>query len=287
MLELLQVLNPTARECSSDNPMSAMHQSISSSMVCSAAQHGQLDCLRFLTAAAVVGTASSTHHHIPERDRCAVSSSAAAGGDVPTLQWLQQQGFLQEAAAPQPGLCAIAAVHGRRDAAVWLHEQGFKLGPQACTGAVRAGNLELLQWLHSCGARWEAAEIAVAAAAGGSVAVLHFLHSDKALGQHWDSTALTRLLRVAGRHGQLAAAQWLYSLGGALPACMWDVDVCWLHSGTLRWAVEQGVPWGESPPENTCYWLMNNLSKKAWEWAHEHGCPCSCSDASPIYVDDY
>jgi hypothetical protein len=111
MLELLQVLNPTARECNSDNPMSAINQSISSSMVCSAAQHGQLDCLRFLTAAAAVGTVS-TRHHIPERDRCAVSSSAAAGGDVPTLQWLQQQGFLQEAAAPQPGLCCCCAWQG-------------------------------------------------------------------------------------------------------------------------------------------------------------------------------
>eukprot|EP00953_Heterococcus_sp_UTEX-ZZ885_P032350 16902-Heterococcus_DN1.PRE.1 len=126
-------------------------------------------------------------------------------------------------------------------AAVWLHEQKFELGPQACTGAARAGNLELLQWLHSCGAHWEADTIAVAAAAGGSVAVLQFLNTDTALGQHWDSTALTRLLRVAGRHGQLAAAQWLYSLGGALPERMWDVDVCWLHSGTLQWAVEQGV----------------------------------------------
>jgi hypothetical protein len=138
MLELLQVLNPTARECNSDNPMSAINQSISSSMVCSAAQHGQLDCLRFLTAAAAVGTVS-TRHHIPERDRCAVSSSQQLEEMCLPCSGCSSRGSCRRLRRLSPA-CA-AAVHGR-DAAVWLHQQKFELGPQACTGAARAGNLD-------------------------------------------------------------------------------------------------------------------------------------------------
>jgi hypothetical protein len=285
VLQLLQALGPVVREAGPQGPMSNLYQSVNSAIICIAAQYGQLECLRYLTTP--VGAAAGAHH-IQETDRCAVSRSAATGGHVPILQWLQQQGFLQENVASHQadvtrhhGLCALAAAHGCMDVVVWLHQQGFELGPLACRGAARAGHLQLLQWLRSHGVEWEPERIVVAAAAGGSVSVLQFLQ-ESSVGQ-WNTAALTRLLRVAGRHGQLAAAQWLYSAGGALPDSMWDVDVCFLHLTTLQWAIEQeGVPWGASPPPNTCYWLLNQMPEEVWEWAHENGCSCNCNDELPI-----
>jgi hypothetical protein len=285
MLQVLQLLDPVVNHRGPDYFVNTVYKSINCSIICSAAEYGQLECLRFLTqAAAATGAAASRAYHVQEDERWAVSRAAATGGHVPTLQWLQQQSFLHEHSASS--LCSLAAAQGCMEAVIWLHEQGFKLGASACRGAARAGHLQLLQWLRAHGAQWEPDTMQVAGAAGGSVAVLQFLQ-EQAVGQ-WDPAAVTRLLSVAGRHGQLAAAQWLYAAGGELPGSMWDVDVCWLHLCTLQWAVEQeGVPWGESPPQNTCYWLLDQMAEEVWEWAHEHGCPCNCGDALPIHAGEH
>eukprot|EP00953_Heterococcus_sp_UTEX-ZZ885_P021916 12186-Heterococcus_DN1.PRE.1 len=55
------------------------------------------------------------------------------------------------------------------DAVIWLYEQGFAPGPQACMrAAAQAGSLQLLLWLRKRSSHW-GHSIGVAAAEGGSV----------------------------------------------------------------------------------------------------------------------
>jgi hypothetical protein len=201
---------------------------------------------------------------------------------VPVLQWLQQHGFLQEPAQPSQrfpsSLCDTAARHGGANAVVWLHKQGFKLGAMACAGAAEAGNLQLLQWLRSRGAHWSAEELTQAAATGGSVAVLQFLYSTAV--EQWSAATLTRMLHAAGAGagGQLAAAQWLHSIGAPLPTRLWYTQ-CWPRLCTLRWAIESGATWWDATPLRwfRCGRLRDVVDADAWQWAHEHGCPCDCA----------
>jgi hypothetical protein len=270
ILQLLHVLSPYLRP----------GQTCDTSLLCWAVLLGQLECLRFLTTA--VG-ANQGSHQIRQSARSKVSCYAAKGGHVPMLQWLQQHGFLQEPAQSSqrfPGsLCDTAAQHGCADAVLWLREQGFKLGDRACAGAAEAGNLQLLLWLRSHGAHWSAEELRQAAAAGGSVEMLQFLHNTAA--EPWDTAALTRMLHAAGKCGKLAAAQWLHSNGAPLPTRLWCGHRCWPRLSTLRWAIESGATWWDSEPLvwYMCGSLRDIVDADAWQWAHEHGCPCDCAES--------
>eukprot|EP00953_Heterococcus_sp_UTEX-ZZ885_P026087 14131-Heterococcus_DN1.PRE.3 len=200
---------------------------------------------------------------------------------MPTLQWLQQQELLHEALQSSESLCYVAARHNHMEAVIWLHAQGFALGPRTCEAAAAVGNAQLLRWLHEHGALWDAETITEKAAEGGGVEVLKFLH-EKAVGQ-WDQVEVTRLLFVTGRYGHLAAAQWLHSLGGALPTQLWDAYECWPHLRTLRWAIESGASWGVAVgavvAQDACEEMVAYMPLDAWVWAHEHGgCPCECTD---------
>jgi hypothetical protein len=277
-LQLLHVLSPYIRPGYGYDTRLLRH----------AAVFGQLECLRFLTSAATTADVHcDSYRMLQHQGICFIVSQAAAqGGHIPTLQWLQQDELLWEPRQPsgQPSacLCYIAAQHDHMDAVIWLHAQGFALGPRACEAAAAVGNAQLLRWLHEHGAEWNAETIVEAAAEqGGSVEVLKFLH-EKAVGQ-WDPAEVTRLLFIAGKHGNLAAAQWLYSLGGALPAQLWDAYECWPHLCTLQWAIESGASWGAAvdavEAEYACEEMVAYMPLDAWVWAHEHGgCPCQCND---------
>jgi hypothetical protein len=247
-------------------------------LLCQAALFGQLECLRFL-----IGTETNCRLSLSDNiyGCILVSQSAAQGGHVPTLQWLQQKRLLHEPLQSSECLCYIAARHEHMDAVIWLHAQGFALGPRACEAAAAVGNAQLLRWLHEHGAQWDAETITEKATEGGGVEVLEFLH-EKAVGQ-WDLVDLTRLLFVAGKYGNLAAAQWLHSLGGALPTQLWDAYECWPHLSTLQWAIETGASWGATVDAvaagDACEEMVAYMPLDAWVWAHEHdGCPCECID---------
>jgi hypothetical protein len=273
MLQLLQALGPEVCRSASQH---MIDDDDSQGVLCLAAQHRSLDCLQFLAL-------KEGSYQIKDcgRIRCAVSRAAATGGHLPTLQWLQQHAFLQDFGWHNH-LCEIAARCGHIDAVIWLHAQGFALGPMVCSAAAEAGNYQLLQRLRSHGAQWLTELMPAAAARGGSTEMLRHLR-DTAVGR-WDPAAVTRLLFEAGQHGHLAAAQWLYALGGALPTQLWDAYNCWPHLCTLQWAIESGASWGaqegaEEDVRYECEQLMELLPHDAWVWAHEHGgCPCQCTN---------
>ena len=98
----------------------------------------------------------------------------------------------------------------------------------------------------------------------------------------WNTAAVTRLLHTAGFHGHLAAAQWLYSIGGALPMKLWDAYECWRHLCTLQWAIESGASWGTAADAvdagYACEEMVAYMPLDAWVWAHKHGgCLCTCT----------
>jgi hypothetical protein len=276
MLQLLQALGAEACRSASEHEG---EDDDSKGVLCLAAEHGSLECLRFLAL-------QEGFYHIKDSGniRCFVSVSAAIGGHLPTLQWLQQHEFLQEDGLFYH-LCDTAASGGHMEAVVWLHEQGFALGQQACSKAAEAGNYQLLQWLRSHGLQWRADDIGVAAAAGGRVEILQFLR-DSAVGD-WHADALFRHVSSAAYSGRLAALQWLRSNGVQLTGNMWERGQCWPHVHTLRWAIEEtDIVWGTAPAKNTCYLLYKEITPEAWKWAHENGCPCDCNGTSPPQYEE-
>jgi hypothetical protein len=240
------------------------------SLLCQAALHGNLECLRFMTT----DPRGQAGRQMSNATQFQVSLCAAEGGHLPILQWLRQHWYLRESTTRYGHLSDIAVAHGRMDAVIWLYKQGFVPGPQACTKAAAAGTLQVLLWLRKHSVQW-VHSIGVAAAEGGSVEVLQYLY-DNAVGD-WDAAALKRMLSYAAHSNHLAAVQWLHSKGAELPECMWTA-ACWTDLSTLRWAMDSGVSWGTPLMAGTCSHLRRLLDADAWQWAHEHGCPCDCTD---------
>eukprot|EP00953_Heterococcus_sp_UTEX-ZZ885_P005084 3211-Heterococcus_DN1.PRE.1 len=120
------------------------------SLLCQAALHGNLECLRFLTTDPM-------------------GQAGRKMNDSTQFQWLRQHWYLRESTTRYGHLSDIAVAHGRMDAVIWLYEQGFAPGPQACMrAAAQAGSLQLLLWLRKRSSHW-GHSIGVAAAEGGSV----------------------------------------------------------------------------------------------------------------------
>jgi Ankyrin repeats (many copies) len=172
---------------------------------------------------------------------------AARGGSVEAMRWLRQQGREYVTS-----ICTDAAYYGHLNVLRFLHEDGYSAaelrlrvtvpdpnrfrgsdltGP--CEFAARRGHVEVLKWLHEHD--WPCDDnICEHAALGVSVPVLAYLSEQ---GLVFDELAM------ATAASDLAACQYLHSVG-----CPWDAEACTTAAGegslaVLRWLHENGCPW--------------------------------------------
>jgi hypothetical protein len=115
---------------------------------------------------------------------------------------------------------------------LYLHAQQCPWDSFTAREAALCSHVELLQQLMDNGCPWEARQLWLAAAEGGSVEVLTHLQQQGLL---TSVPLLTSMLNVAAVHNKLAAAQWLRQQGAEWPAAMRA------HSAeVLAWATAEG-----------------------------------------------
>jgi hypothetical protein len=109
-----------------------------------------------------------------------------------------------------------AAANGHTAMCEYLRAEGLPWTSSACFFAAHRGHSDTLRWLRErgCSGSWDIRTLSTAAAMGGSVDVLRYLHQQ---GLGFDAARLTELLGTAGTSDKLAAAQWLRQQGADWP----------------------------------------------------------------------
>jgi hypothetical protein len=161
----------------------------------------------------------------------AVSLAACKSNSVDTLQWLQSLGeqFTEDHFCRAAQHSSMAVMH-------FLYANRCRPTTAVALAAAACQSAEPLQWLlHHTSLVLNTYKTSLAAACGGSVAVLQFLQPLV----YWSPQMLIELLQAAGAHRKLAAAQWLRQQGAAWPALLqynckkWDGEC-------LQWARHEG-----------------------------------------------
>lgn len=142
---------------------------------------------------------------------------ACAGGHLAMAQWAAAEFAVSPAQARESGALRAACVGGHLDVAKWLVETfGLTAADARAAGALRAacagGHLGAAKWLaerfglSAADVHESDHEIARAASARGDLMVLRWAYGSFAPA---DPKTANRLLLVACRRGQVAAAAWL------------------------------------------------------------------------------
>jgi hypothetical protein len=189
-------------------------------------------------------------------------SSAVKSNDFEQVKWLHAKG------APVGQYSTWDAAHrGRCDVLEWLHERGAEFNYMTMRSAAECGHIELCQWLREQGCEWESSACEFAAASGevetldwllthgcpcdtdllvyhaciipknGNPAVFAYIEQRGLLP---DEHALSETLCHVGCDDNLAAVQWLRSLGAPWPAALHnEMGEVW-HGESLAWARANG-----------------------------------------------
>lgn len=221
-------------------------------IVSEAARWGRLDALRFLRGIGVSWPSTGCRTAILSRDHevvkwmvaegcplgdvfpCSpiVSFIASVPGTLDLLRWLKDERGMGEPggglfrAAPEGADKAdalrVAAYHGNFPVMRWLRmEAGAEWSEETTAAAADGGSLECLSWLHINECPWDE-ETVVSAAAGGHMDVLRYTHGEG--------------LRAPSGKACAAAAQ-----GG--------------HMEVLHWLVRNGYLADEAATETLGEWL--------------------------------
>jgi hypothetical protein len=149
-----------------------------------------------------------------------MSYSAAQGGSVELMQWLQADSYV----VLDADTMSTAARYGRRAMCEYLCSQQCPCDAAAFAAAAEGCHLSTLRCLreHCSSAKWDYSSVCIAAATGGSTAVLDYLQQQQQQqqGMSMDAPLLTHMLNAAGAHSHVAAVQWLRQHGAAWPAIL-------------------------------------------------------------------
>jgi hypothetical protein len=131
--------------------------------------------------------------------------------------------------------CLAASKAGNLEVLRYLHEQGCPWHYDTCGVAAASGDLEQLKWLHEHGAPLDE-ETAEIAASGGSVVIFEWLLQQQ--GVVFDAATM----QAAAAKDHLQLCQWLREHG-----CPWSAQACSAaaHScafDTLDWLLDSGCP---------------------------------------------
>jgi hypothetical protein len=143
---------------------------LSAKLLTRAAQHGQLEPLRWLRAHGCAWEPC-------QRRREGPCSSAAEGGHLSVLQWARADGCPRDERT-----CAKAAEGGQLAVLQWACANGCPWDADTCSWAAKGGHLAVLQWASAHGFPWNAFTCSWAAK-GGHLAVLQWA---RAYGCPWD-----------------------------------------------------------------------------------------------------
>jgi hypothetical protein len=160
-----------------------------------AARYGQLSTLRWL------------HEQGCDWDRQPVCDYAAESGSVPLMRYLKdKQGAVFDAYTMRS-----AAGKGRSSVCRYLRSVHCPWDVEACNSAAASDHMSTLRSLIARGCPWSSLPVCTAAARAGDTELLAYVHA------HVTVTAdqLSEALNAAGAHGQLAAAQWLKQRGAS------------------------------------------------------------------------
>ncbi len=202
-----------------------------------------------------------------DRQRLLLSAAvgAAAGGSLPVLQWLEQQGMdLRSEQAQHKELafsllsdaalwCVVLAAtlqHGHVAVADWLVDEAGCPLPQeeqarerrhAWEGAARGGSMEAMRWLLRRGVSLPRYTWAFCAAAqAGHLDVIHFLH-----GECGEGLSESAFAAAAGSRS-LPTAMWLLQAGCPTDSRAYRDAAQAGDAAMVQWlALEVGCPWDE------------------------------------------
>jgi hypothetical protein len=133
---------------------------------------------------------------------------------------------------------SAAALRGHTAMCKYLYTQQCPRDSWSTRCAAIGGHIDCFRWLLANGCPWEARQLCMAAAEGGSVEVLAHLQEQ---GTMTSSTAmLTEMLREAGRHDKLDALKWLRGAGAEWPSAAHTLST-WSEE-VLAWAIAAGCP---------------------------------------------
>jgi hypothetical protein len=171
-----------------------------------------------------------------------------------------------------PSLLPAAAAIGRQDIVEWALTHGiFFWGGETCRAAASGGHLQLLQWLHGKGCPWDY-RTCEGAAAGGHMDLLQWARTK---GCAWNACTCA----AAASSGHLQLLQWARANG-----CSWDSRTCSRaaangHLQVLQWARANGCSWDTQ----TCSHAARNGHLPVLQWARANGCSWdehTCSEAA-------
>ena len=149
-----------------------------------------------------------------------ISDSAAAGGQIATLNWLVAQGYEIHGAE----ICSTAARFDRVEVLVWMSGRGnFREESSSCYAlSARSGSMNVLQWLFESGVQCDQrGDLCHEAILGANFDVLRYL-----LGRHLQRPPSQHTIALAARHGRLDMLQLLRS-----HRCPWNEQVCVVAAG--------------------------------------------------------
>lgn len=178
-------------------------------------------------------------HHVPWNEE--LGNTAAEKGHLNILAWAWSRGL------PLPtDLMWSAANGGHFPVIKWVLDHGFKWETQFTTpedvfSQMAFHGVELLEWAHERGCRFDGKALVSAACCGDNLdKAMPMLRWLKEHGCPWTAWAC----RVAAAHGAIEILKWLHSNG-----CPWDEGTCraarrYTSDGheTLRWAQAHGCP---------------------------------------------
>jgi hypothetical protein len=94
----------------------------------------------------------------------------------------------------------------------WLHLNGCSFDEAVFTKAAALGRMDVIRWLHVEGCPYEQKKVLGAAASGGHIEILDWVHENEGI-PPWDYGIVRDLFYLAARAGRLAVVDWLHSKG--------------------------------------------------------------------------
>jgi hypothetical protein len=163
-----------------------------------------------------------------------ILEAAASSGNIEMVAWVKQRPDV---------ICSSreilrAAANGHIAMCAYLRSEAVPWHDLACYAAAAGAHADTLHWLqeHGCPCDAPSTELCYRAARGGGVDVLSYLQAEGFLD---NVQLLSYLLKVAGAHNKLAAAQWLRQQGADWPAVLLDYNTKWFGD-VLAWARAEG-----------------------------------------------
>lgn len=193
---------------------------------------------------------------------------AAAHGHVHVIQWAATTNEWKTSGMGWRDRCAKAAAKkGQLEVIVWLDgaaeggggQKSYPIGQAVVYEATSRGHVNILDWLHSNGHKWDGC---LAAGEVGNLSALKWAREKEC---PWDESTCAA---IAGS-GNLEMLKWAREGG-----CPWTASTCEAaarggHLDLLIWARENGCPWDEY-----CWKAaVENEQKDVLSYVEQNGCP--------------